>query len=154
MILQHIVAKSSAISFTRRAARYTSQRGKRLEIGDFLPSELACEERPWKSPSPRADFLKLAGVRVAGGSGAFVLKDLLPRYASQCAWVVARLPVHVVTLLKSSELARGVQSPHKDENPSPDMKQVGRVQFACGQMDDDPLQQRTAQITAEERGEE
>ena len=43
-----------------------------------------------------------------GGSGAFVLKDLLPRYASQCAWVVARLPVHVVTLLKSSELARGV----------------------------------------------
>ena len=31
-----------------------------------------------------------------------------PRYASQCAWVVARLPVHVVTLLKSSELARGV----------------------------------------------
>src|SRR5712692_6869208 len=82
------------------------------------------------------------------------IKDLLPRYASQCAWVVARLPVHVVTLLKSSELARGVQSPHKDENPSPDMKQVGRVQFACGQMDDDPLQQCTAQITAEERGEE
>ena len=40
-----------------------------------------------------------------------------PRYASQCAWVVARLPVHVVTLLKFSELARGVQSPHKDENP-------------------------------------
>ncbi len=146
MILQHIVAKSSAISFTRRAARYTSQRGKRLEIGDFLPSESACEERPWKSPSPRADFLKLAGVRVARGSGAFVLKDLLPGYASQCAWVVARLPVHVVTLLKFSELARGVQSPHKDENPSPDMKQVGRVQFACGQMDDDPLQQRIPRV--------
>jgi hypothetical protein len=129
-------------------------KGGSVEIGDFLPSESACEERPWKSPSPRADFLKLAGVRVARGSGAFVLKDLLPRYASQCAWVVARLPVHVVTLLKSSELARGVQSPHKDENPSPDMKQVGRVQFACGQMDDDPLQQRTAHIPAEERGEE
>src|SRR5712692_1026264 len=85
VILQHIVAKSSAISFTRRAARYTSQRGKGLEIGDFLPSESACEERPWKSPSPRADFLKLAGVRVARGSGAFVLKDLLPRYGSSAA---------------------------------------------------------------------
>jgi hypothetical protein len=57
-------------------------------------------------------------------------------------------------LLKFSELARGVQSPHKDENPSPDMKQVGRVQFACGQMDDATLQQRAAQITAEERSEE
>ena len=34
------------------------------------------------------------------------------------------------------------------------MKQVGRVQFACGQMDDDPLQQRTAHIPAEERGEQ
>ncbi len=77
-----------------------------------------------------------------------------PRYASPCAWVVTRIPVHVVTLLKFSELARGVQSPHKDENTSPDMKQVGRVQFACGQMDDDPLQQRTAHIPAEERGEE
>src|SRR5581483_102077 len=41
---------------------------------DISPSELACEERPWKSPSPRADFLKLAGVRVARGSGAFVYK--------------------------------------------------------------------------------
>src|SRR5438445_13228401 len=72
--MSHIVAKSSAISFTRRAARYTSQRRKRHEIGDFQPSESACEERPWKSPSPRADFLKLAGVRVARGSGAFVYK--------------------------------------------------------------------------------
>ncbi len=45
-----------------------------------------------------------------------------PRYASQCAWVVAHLPVHVGTLSKSSELARGVQSPDKDEHPSPDIR--------------------------------
>ena len=45
------------ISFTK---------GKRLEIGDFLPSELACEEHPWKSPSPRRRFSQ-AG-RGEGGS--------------------------------------------------------------------------------------
>jgi len=52
-------------------------------MGDLLPSELACEERPWKSSSPLADFLKSAGVRIACGSGSFVLKNLLPGYASQ-----------------------------------------------------------------------
>lgn len=69
-------------------------------------------------------------------------------FAAYCALqrvrVRSSLSVRMVTLSKFSELARGVQSPHKDENPGPDMKQVVRVQFACGQMDDDPLQQRTA----------
>ena len=54
-------------------------------MGDFLASELACEERPWKSSSPLADFLKLAGVRVARGSGACVFKDLLPGFGSSAA---------------------------------------------------------------------
>src|SRR5712692_3221143 len=74
-------------------------------MGDFLPSDLACEERPWKSSSPLADFLKLAGVRVACGSGAFVLKDLLPGYESIChvASILLVRPCHVPVYLSSTD---------------------------------------------------
>ena len=59
----------------------------------------------------------------------------------------------MVALSKSSETSIGMQSTHEYSDASTNIENVGRIQFACVQVYNDTMQQSTAEIATEERGE-